>query len=143
MAVFPHVCGKRVVNSDVRKMLRAKNVEIKNKDIRGNLHGMELAKNFILFDGVSRLNQKDQVLNPRGTSTSTNNIWDPIDGTYNVNAKSTVDSSIGEFVLTPMLGIESFEIKCENRGSIKTASMKIKCYSPEQFKIIEGQFLNS
>ena len=99
-----------------------------------------LAKNYILFSGISRLiNDK---LQPRGTSNNgANNIYGWYDGTYNVNPFATSNDITGEFGLTPMPGIESVDVKCQNRGSIKKASVKLKCYSPEQFKIIDLLYL--
>ena len=90
-----------------------------------------LAKHNILFGGVSRLGetkkgepalfQKDTVLN-----------------TYGVNNTIFPNSHFG---LVPMPGIESVEVKCLNRGSIKKATVKIKCYSPEQFQTIDLLYL--
>jgi len=104
-----------------------------------NYSYMELAKNFVLFDGVSRLNGTK--LNPRGTSTTANNIWDWYEGTYNINSTFSNNSVTGEFGLVPMPGIESVDVKCQNRGSTKKVSVKLKCYSPEQFKIIDLLYL--
>ena len=40
-----------------------------------------------------------------------------------------------------MPGIIDASVKCENRGSIKKATVNIKCYSPEQFRILEVLYL--
>ena len=40
-----------------------------------------------------------------------------------------------------MPGIVDASVKCENRGSIKKATVNIKCYSPEQFRILEVLYL--
>jgi len=99
-----------------------------------------LAKNYILFSGVSRL--IDDKLQPRGTSTDgANNIYSWYNGTYNINPFSTSNNITGEFGLVPMPGIESVDIKCQNRGSIKKVTAKLKCYSPEQFRIIDLLYL--
>jgi len=107
--------------------------------IRDEYSWMELAKNFVLFDGVSRLN--GTTLTPRGTSTTANNVWDWYEGTYNISSTFDNNSTTGEFGLTPMPGIESVDVKCQNRGSTKKVSVKLKCYSPEQFKIIDLLYL--
>jgi hypothetical protein len=103
--------------------------------------GVNLAKKFILFSGISEL--KGEKLKPRGTyALSDNNVYGWDTGTYSVNPFSTSTSSpTGEFGLTPMPGIESVDVKCQNRGSIKKVSVKLKCYSPEQFKIIDLLYL--
>jgi hypothetical protein len=99
-----------------------------------------LAKNYILFSGVSRL--IDGKLQPRGTAADgANNIYNWYDGTYNVNPFSTSTNPTGEFGLTPMPGIESVDIKCQNRGSIKKVTVQLKCFSPEQFKVIDLLYL--
>jgi len=109
--------------------------------INSTYEGVNLAKKFILFSGISEL--EGGKLKPRGTySPGDNNIYGWNTGTYSVNPFSTSTSSpTGEFGLTPMPGIESVDVKCQNRGSIKKVSVKLKCYSPEQFKIIDLLYL--
>jgi hypothetical protein len=112
-------------------------------------HDAELAKNFILFGGTSRLEPKNSNDNPsnypilkqRGTYNGVNNIWDWYKGTYNVNGNLTNNDSTGEFGLVPPPGIVSADIKCLNRGSIKKATVNLKCYSPEQFRILDDLYL--
>jgi len=95
----------------------------------------KLAKQYVLFNGVSSL--EGGKLNPRGNSDG-NNIWNPINGTYNINP---TNSNSGEFGLVPMFGITGIDVKSENRGSITKATVNIKCYSPEQFEILEVLYL--
>ena len=111
----------------------------KDKEISDSYAGTELAKNYILFSGTSRL--KDGKLEPRGTRNGSTNIWDFHDGAYNVNANLTNNSTTGEFGLVPMPGIIDMEVKCLNRGSVKKATVNLKCYSPEQFQIINLLYL--
>jgi hypothetical protein len=111
----------------------------KDKEINDGYAWTELAKNYILFSGTSRL--KDGKLEPRGTSNGKNNIWDFYDGAYNVNANLNDNNATGEFGLVPMPGIIDMEVKCLNRGSIKKATVNLKCYSPEQFQIINLLYL--
>jgi hypothetical protein len=117
--------------------------------LRDTLNGTTLAKNYILFGGTSRLEPKnssdnpfnDPILKQRGTYNNVNNIWDFYKGTYNVNGNLTNNDSTGEFGLVPPPGIVSADIKCLNRGSIKKATVNIKCYSPEQFRILDDLYL--
>ena len=89
-----------------------------------------LAKQYVLFSGLSNL--KDGKLNPR------TDVYNQGKGVYDVNL-GTNNSS--EFGLVPMPGIIDAEIKCVNRGSIRTATVNFKCYSPEQFRIIDVLYL--
>jgi len=110
---------------------------LEEEEIRGGFAWESLAKHHVLFSGTSTLLSGS--LDPRGTMSSSTdgNIWGAQNGTYNVNA-STKPS---EFGLAPMPGITSVEVKCLNRGSIKRATVNIKCYSPEQFQIIDLLYL--
>jgi hypothetical protein len=110
-----------------------------DKEINDGYAWTELAKNYILFSGTSRLDGGK--LKPRGTYNEANNIWDYFKGTYNVNANLDDNSTTGEFGLIPMPGITDIEVKCLNRGSIKRATVNLKCYSPEQFQIINLLYL--
>jgi hypothetical protein len=102
---------------------------LSSEGLSGEFSYEGLAKYAVLFDGTSRL--EGTTLRPRGTFDGKNNIWDKYDGAYGT----------GEFGLTPMPGIESADIQCLNRGSIKKATVQIKCYSPEQFKILDLLYL--
>ena len=114
---------------------------LKDEKLNTRLNEKGLAKYAVLFGGVSRL--QDEKLRPRGSFNNVidnkNNIWDSYDGTYNVNASS--NGEVGEFGLVPMPGIESVDVQNLNRGSIKKATVKLKCYSPEQFKILDLLYL--
>jgi hypothetical protein len=109
----------------------------KSENLRDGLSGITLAKNYILFGGISRL--EGDKLTPRGNSSSKNNIYSYTEGAYNVTGQGINPS--GEMGLVPMPGIVDASIKCENRGSIKKATVNIKCYSPEQFKILDLLYL--
>jgi len=130
------------LNSKTAWVKMASAVEVSTKRIEAeglnsDLNGPGLAKYAVLFDGISRLSGK--TLTPRGSVLNKNGIWDSYDGAYTVNASQT--GNVSEFGLTPMPGIESVDIKCMNRGSVKQATVKIKCYTPEQFKIIDLLYL--
>ena len=117
--------------------ISASDKRLKAENFRSSLNGTTLAKNYVLFGGVSRLEGNELV--PRGNASNKNNIYDYFDGTYNVTGQGTDYS--GEMGLVPMPGIIDASIKCENRGSIKKATINIKCYSPEQFKILDLLYL--
>jgi hypothetical protein len=82
--------------------------------------GGKLAKENVLFSGISSLSGK--ILRPKST----------------VEKKYEHSSGFG---FVPMPGIIDASVKCENRGSIKKATVNIKCYSPEQFRILEVLYL--
>jgi hypothetical protein len=92
----------------------------------------KLAKDYVLFGGISHLEGKtlEQL---QSILFSGNN-----DGMYDVSA---YDKQAREFGLVPMPGLESAEVKSLNRGSIKEANITIKCYSPEQFRILDLLYL--
>jgi hypothetical protein len=92
----------------------------------------KLAKDYVLFGGISHLEGKtlEQL---QSILSSGNN-----DGMYDVSA---YDKQAREFGLVPMPGLESAEVKSLNRGSIKEANITIKCYSPEQFRILDLLYL--
>jgi hypothetical protein len=114
---------------------------IAEEKFRSGLSGTTLAKNYILFGGVARL--ENQKLTQRGTTTDKNNITDFYDGTYNVTANIGADVSgySLDFGLNPMPGITSIEVKHKNRGSIREATVKIKVFNREQFDIINVLYL--
>ena len=76
-----------------------------------------LAKEYILFNGTT----------PNGIGISNNN------NAYNIAAN--------EQGFKPMPGITSAIINHENRGSLKRAEVKIKCYNIEQFRILDLLYL--
>tara|TARA_R110001592_G_scaffold101864_1_gene288025 strand:+ start:652 stop:4539 length:3888 start_codon:yes stop_codon:yes gene_type:complete len=114
---------------------------IKKLGMSSGLTGKELAKNFVLQGGVTRIdkngNPNFRGVNPDGKDR--NGVWDYYTGPYNVNALSQ-NSSL-EFGLVPMPGIEDAEIKFLNRGSIKRATVKMKAYNKSQFDIIDALYL--
>ena len=107
--------------------------------------GTTLAKRFVLFNGISDFyaGQANKQMIQRGTAPDgTGNIWDLHNGTYNVGPRAAIfPTPISEFGLNPMPGITSVDVKSLNRGSIKRATVNIKCYTPEQFQIIDLLYL--
>ena len=82
--------------------------------------GGKLAEDNVLFSGISSLS--GGILTPKST----------------VEEKYQYSPGFG---FVPMSGIIDASVKCENRGSIKKATVNIKCYSPEQFRILEVLYL--
>jgi hypothetical protein len=119
--------------------IKVNDTRIQQEGIRPGLAWGQLARNYILFGGVSSL--QDNYLKQRGTYSDANNVWDYIKGTYNVSGRTTDNKNTGEFGLAPMPGLIGAEIKSLNRGSIKRAEVTIKCYTPDQFQIIDLLYL--
>lgn len=96
----------------------------------------KLAKDYVLFGGVSHLEGTHLKPYTQILGSPTANGWN--DGMYDISAQN---AQTREFGLLPMPGIESVDIKCLNRGSTKKATVKIKCFSPEQFQILDLLYL--
>ena len=88
-----------------------------------NLEGIQLAKNYVLFNTVGGLKRE-------GVATSNsliNNFSYGLGGT--------------EFGIQPPPGIISFDIKHINRGSIRRGELSLKAYNKSQFDIIETLYM--
>ena len=110
--------GKIIGNSDAEKY-----------------RGYNLAKNAILFNGLSSLDNKGEYNFREGvtkTKKTGDNLWD-----------STSAYGLGgsNFGLQPMPGIIDANIKTLNRGSIRKAQVTIKCFNRFQFEVIELLYL--
>jgi len=114
---------------------------IKDEYFRGGEQGKvdwaTLAQRYVLFGGIAR--KDGDKLAQRGTNMASdqNAIYNTYTGAYNVNA----DANSSQFGLQPMPGVTSADIQCLGRGSIKKATVKIKCYTPEQFHILDLLYL--
>ncbi len=86
-----------------------------------------LAKKLILFSGVS------EYPNGKKLSGIDNSGIPNMDNAYGF--LSTANGAI------PMPGIESAKVSYYNRGTLQKASIKIKCYSREQFALIDYLYL--
>jgi hypothetical protein len=102
------------------------------EEFRSGFAWNKLAKDYVLFGGISHL-EGDKLEQLQSILFSGNS-----DGMYDVSAS---DKQAREFGLVPMPGLESAEVKSLNRGSIKEANITIKCYSPEQFRILDLLYL--
>ena len=109
---------------------KLQNIEIPDGSLE-NLKGVELAKKFVLFNGVSSLSNGGSwsgLKNKNGFGTS--NFLNS-NGSY----------SKSDFGYVPMPGITGFDMKSLNRGSIKKATIKFKLHSKSQFDIFELLYL--
>lgn len=116
------------VNIDDASKLRG---EIKDIIIQNNLTGNSLASKFILFAGTT---ERDTVNNRNLLSSGVTRDGSSINrGAYGLGGL--------DFGLKPMPGITSIDIKSENRGSLRTANIKIKAWNTTQFDIIDLLYL--
>ena len=101
-----------------------------NAPLKDNqLTGTALARQYILFGGISKGLGRDGLRYGVATDGSTLN-----NSAYGLGGL--------EFGIQPMPGITSFNIKTENRGSLKTATIGIKAYNRTQFDIINTLYLS-
>ena len=120
--------------------------EFSQKDLLKIGKGIDLARRYVLFGGVSSLltdNTQTKTLRQRGLEfgdqNQRDNILDPVTGTYNINQKQLKEGQ--DFGYVPMPGIISVNIQNLNRGSIKKAELKIKAYSRDQFDILDVLYM--
>lgn len=88
--------------------------------------GTELAKNFILFSGISDIG---------------NTIFSDISRTESFVNKFAYGLGGLEQGLRPMPGINSIDVKFKNRGSIKEGTVILKAWNRKQFEIISLIYL--
>jgi hypothetical protein len=93
-----------------------------------NLIGMGLAKNNILFSGISKL--KTQTVNGKSYTQ-----LEQREGFLPRNDNSSY--TYGSFGFSPMPGIISADIKTLTRGSLKRATVKLTANNKQQFDIID------
>ena len=99
-------------------------------DVRRLGQGNILAKSAVLFAGMSSL-EKGVLKQRKGISESLN-TWNT-DSVYGLGGK--------KFGKQPMPGIISAEIKCVNRGSIRSATIQLKAFNQFQFDLLELLYL--
>ena len=88
--------------------------------------GDDLAKNYVLFGGMRG-----------GPNTYRTGIAEANE----LNSPKAYGFGGTEFGLRPMMGIISADIKHENRGSIRRATIKVKAFNKVQFDIIDVLYL--
>ena len=110
---------------------------LRKENIQDRFIGRNLAREHVLFSGLSSFDEENDRLIQRGT-VPPNNLFSTVNGVYSVNP--TNDPYTG-FGAVPMPGIESIDVQALNKGSIKETTIKISAYSPEQFKVIDLLYL--
>ena len=104
-----------------------------------------LAQQYVLFGGVYTEGNGKKGLR-YGASPSNFTIEDSETKKIIKKGLTYTNSAYGlgglELGLRPMPGITSFSIKSENRGSLRTATIGIKCYNKQQFDIINTLYLS-
>ncbi len=114
-----------------------------NETTSKQFRGIGLAKNAVLFNGLSSLEGKTyrqrsgiknytKVFRTDKEKVKVERLWDD-------NAAYGLGGS--DFGLQPMPGIIDAEVKCLNRGSIRKASINIRAYNRFQFEVIELLYL--
>jgi hypothetical protein len=123
---------------------------------RENLKGMGLAKNYVLFNGISKYTDKEQELNSRQGFNPTD-FQEVFDSEGNSKGATSIDDGNSSYIYTrnrrlnethssdsgyvPMPGIISMEVKALNRGSLEKAFVKIKAYSRQQLDILDVLYM--
>jgi hypothetical protein len=107
--------------------------QIENKELFEGFDWKEdnLAKNFVLFGGVNN--------NVGGIKNSpTGNTGNPLQKAYGFGYNDLgTKNSRGP---VPLPGIQSVDFSYKNDGALAQASVKVKCFSPEQFQMIDILF---
>ena len=131
-----------------------------------NLKGTGLARNFVLFNGVSTL---ERGINKTSFNKDIDDITEAFRGQF--TRQEVIESDLGqgaldnnssfsfpsqrsgigsdgayglggnEFGQVPMPGIESVNITNLDRGSIKKATIQLKAHNKQQFDIIDALYL--
>jgi len=122
------------LNSKSSWIKLASSVEVENiykVEHIGSFRGIELAKRGVLFNGITEVDPK-----------SSNYSFKSGVATQNSNINNSVYGFGGtDFGLSPMPGIIDFDVRHENRGSIRTGTLNIRAYNKIQFDIIETLYL--
>lgn len=104
----------------------------------GNYDGDILAKNFMLFNGVTSIKSTEDGITPEDLSN-------PFQSGINTNGNILNKGAYGfgglEMGYKPMPGLVSANVSFYNRGSLKTAEVQIKAFTPTQFDIIEVLYM--
>jgi hypothetical protein len=101
------------------------------KDILSQIGDNKLATEFVLFNGTSTINPKKNSITQRSGIARTDSV---------INNKAYGLGGL-EFGLRPMPGIISMETKTENRGSLRTSTVRVKAWNRVQFEILDILYL--
>jgi hypothetical protein len=122
---------KLMSSTNITNLNVLNNPTIKDLGLTGN----ELAKRFVLFNGTSIYDKRTTTF--RGGVTDTNN---PL-GVDSKGDNMAYGIGGNDFGIGPMMGIQSVSVTHENRGSLRTANVKIKAWNKAQFEIIDVLYL--
>ena len=109
-----NINNQRIINNDSLKVIQ-------------NIKDNNLAKTFVLFNGTEGKDFKN-----RGGINFSNEI---------LGGNEVYGIGGNEFGIRPMMGIKSANVKFENRGSLRRASVQIKAFNKIQFDIIDILYL--
>lgn len=120
--------------------IRLKNIGLSEES--SNYENSELAKNAVLFNGMSKVNpttyKKDNTVDQIGSYNFRSGISTSNSLFSNTSAYGVGGTNQG---LSPMPGIQSLSIDCINRGSIRKATVQLTAYNKFQFELIELLYL--
>lgn len=120
-----------ITNSKDGKSDLAK-LRLQKLDISGIGFGTDLAKNFVLFNGTSRLQGKTLTQKSGLTQNNSSNVK---------NSNSAYGIGGLDFGQQPMPGIIDLSVQSINRGSLRKATLTVKAYNSDQLKIIDLLYL--
>ena len=122
----------RVDNNDAGKE-RLKSIGLSDS---ANFVGNNLARQAVLFNTLSTVTPTKDKVNgssiQRAGVTQKNSLW---------NSSNIYGLGGSKFGLTPPPGLISAKVDCKNRGSIREASIELKCYNQFQFQLLELLYL--
>jgi LAS superfamily LD-carboxypeptidase LdcB len=134
----------RVQNTPAGKK-RLTDIGLNNAD---NFMGNDLARKTVLFNTLSTVtpaSYKDNSSYSSNPVTATNASVFQRAGVSTANTLWNDKSSYGlggnKFGITPPPGLISAKIDCKNRGSIREATVQMKCYNQFQFELLELVYL--
>ena len=122
---------------------------LKGNPLLDNIHkGQDLAINYVLFNGLTRMGSTTMSQKEFEEDGKTV-IKDVATNTFNQQQRSGVSGlnrayGVGgtdQFGYSPMPGIIDMDFKCLNRGSIKKATLNIKAHNKNQFDVIDVLYL--
>ena len=117
---------KLVSSTDIIDQDVINNAGLRDVDLISGPSSIPLAERFVLFNG---------------TSDNENNLFYGLADSNSILGPTAYGIGGTEFGLRPMMGIKSANIKHENRGSLRRASVQIKAFNKSQFDIIDVLYL--
>ena len=103
--------------------------------------GNQLARKAVLFNTLSEVIPAERNDKGKITSPGTHNFRSGVSTSGTVWNMNSYGLGGNEFGLMPAPGLISARIDCKNRGSIRSATVEIKCYNKFQFELLELLYL--